>query len=57
MNLILIIFLVIYVVGIIAISLRLHDIIKNPDKYEDLELEAMAADKVTNTKYCKFFKI
>ena len=37
MNLVLIIFLVIYVVGIIAISLRLHDIIKNPDKYEDLE--------------------
>ena len=56
MNLILIIFLIIYIVGIIAISLRLHDIIKNPDKYEDLELEARAADKVTNTKYCKFFK-
>ena len=56
MNLVLIIFLVIYVVGIIAISLRLHDIIKNPDKYEDLELEARAAYKMTNTKYCKFFK-
>ena len=56
MNLILIIFLIIYVVGIIAISLRLYDIIKNPDKYEDLELEARVADKVTKTKYCKFFK-
>ena len=56
MNLILIIFLIIYVVGIIAISLRLHDIIKNPDKYEDLELEARAADKVRDTKYCGFFQ-
>ena len=56
MNLILIIFLISYIVGIIAISLRLRDIIKNPDKYEDLELEARAADKVKNTKYCNFFK-
>ena len=56
MNLILMIFLIIYIVGIIAISLRLHDIIKNPDKYEDLELEARAAYKVANTKHCRFFK-
>lgn len=56
MNLILMIFLIIYIVGIIAISLRLHDIIKNPDKYEDLELEARAAYKVANTKHCRFFQ-
>jgi uncharacterized protein HemY len=45
MNSILIIFLVIYVVGIVTISLKLRDIIRDPEKYEHWELVKKASIK------------
>lgn len=56
MNPILIIFLVIYVVGIVAISLKLRDIIRDPEKYEDWELVKKASIKEQNTPHIKLFK-
>ena len=56
MNPILIIFLVIYVAGIVAISLKLRDIIRDPEKYEDWELVEKASIKEQNTPHIKFFK-
>ena len=56
MNPILIIFLVIYVAGIVAISLKLHHIVKNPDLYEDWELVEKARIKEQNTPHIIFFK-
>lgn len=56
MNPILIIFLVIYVAGIVAISLKLRDIIRDPKKYEDWELVEKANIKKRNTPHIKFFQ-
>ena len=43
MNAIFIIFAIIYVAGIVAISLKLRDIIKNKDKYEEPEVAELAS--------------
>lgn len=56
MNAIFIIFAIIYVVGIVAISLKLRDIIKNKDKYEEPEVAEMARTRRREKKSLRFFQ-
>ena len=56
MNAIFIIFAIIYAVGIVLISLKLADIIKNPNKYEDRELVQKAMKIQSERDYFRFFQ-
>jgi hypothetical protein len=56
MNAIFIIFAIIYVAGIVAISLKLRDIIKNKNKYMEPEVAELARTRRREKKYLRFFK-
>ncbi len=56
MNAIFIIFAIIYVAGIVAISLKLRDIIKNKDKYVEREVAEMARTRRREKKSLRFFQ-
>jgi hypothetical protein len=56
MNAIFIIFAIIYVAGIVAISLKLRDIIKNKNKYMEPEVAELARKRRREKKYLRFFQ-
>ena len=56
MNAIFIIFAIIYVAGIVAISLKLRDIIKNKNKYMEPEGAELARTRRREKKYLRFFQ-
>ena len=49
-------FMIIYAVGIVLISLKLADIIKNPNKYEETKLVRKAEAQARSKAYFPFFK-
>ena len=56
MNAIVIIFLFMYIIGIVAIVNKLRDVLENPDKYLEYNMEQLAEERIRNTPYCRFFK-
>ena len=51
-----IILMVLYAVGIVLISKKLADIIKNPEKYDEEELVDLAEARKEERRHIKFFK-
>ena len=56
MNAIVIIFLFMYIIGIVAIVNKLRDVLENPDKYLEYNMEQLAEERIRNTPYCRFYK-
>jgi len=57
MNIALFIFRVfIYLVSIILIALKLRNILKNPHKYEETDLEDRANERIRKKRFCRFFQ-
>lgn len=55
-TLILILLTAVYLVSLVLIVRKLRDILKNPHKYDETELENRADDYASKRDYCRFFK-
>lgn len=56
MNAIVLVFLFVYILVIALIAYKLRDIFKNPEKYTEKDIEAMADKLIKKTPYCKIFR-
>lgn len=56
MTAIAIIFMILYIVGIVLISLKLRDVLRNREKYEEKKLVRKAEAKARNKTHFTFFK-
>ena len=56
MTAIAIIFMILYIVGIVLISLKLRDVLRNREKYEEKELVKKADARKRNKEHLHFFK-